>query len=618
VAFARGGKSVASGSGDRSIRIWNGKPPAKIDVQGAVMALAYSPDGNLLASGTDGNAVQLHDARTHKPLQTIDGHKDTVVSLAFSPDSKTLFSGSLDRTIRQADFEKKAATVLVTRHPGDCAALTLSPDGKVLAVAGTNNTIRRFEAQTGKEMLTAEVPQAGVTSLACSPDGKLIASAGTDTIIRLWDAASSKEIKRWGGSGHADLHLAWSPDGKTLASGGGGDGVRTWDTDGKELRHLDLKERDPVLCLASAPKGDLLAVGYRTGGVRIWDTSKGQWVKQFPYPDGVHALAWFADGKFVAGAGSHKIALWDIALGQKLHDLGKNAPVASLAFSPDGRKLAAGMYDSTIPLYDLADPKEFGREYKVIEGHTSAVYALSFSPNGRVLTSGSYDKTVRVWETVNGLQVNAWSGHLGPVSAVAVAPGARKVVSGSADGTLLVWDMTGMLKDGTLPAVDLQVGALDGLWGDLAADDNPRGNRALWTMAAGGKVSAPYLTKKVFLADPKKIAQYIADLNDNKFAVRERASAALAGYGRWIEGVLKDAAKNPPSDEVRRRVDRLLAALKGSTLDQERLRARRVIEVLEQANTPEAQALLRSLSLEAAEEDLRQTAAGALARLTAK
>jgi hypothetical protein len=162
---------------------------------------------------------------------------------------------------------------------------------------------------------------------------------------------------------------------------------------------------------------------------------------------------------------------------------------------------------------------------------------------------------------------------------------------------------------------------MDGLWNDLAANDNPRGNRALWTMAAGAKDSVPSLAKKVYLTDPNKVAQFIKDLNDNKFSVRERASAALGSYGRWIQGVLEAAGKNPPSDEVRRRVDRLLTALTkegGVTLDQERLRVRRVIEVLEQANTPDARTLLEAMSREAAEEDLRQTAAGALTRLKAK
>src|SRR5262249_33002407 len=280
------------------------------------------------------------------------------------------------------------------------------------------------------------------------------------------------------------------------------------------------------------------------------------------------------DGKLVAGAGSGKIALWDAASGQELRQIGKAAPVASLAFSPDGRKLAAGMYDSTIQIYSPAD----GSELKLIEGHQSAVYAVAFSANGRVLASGSYDKTVRLWETVNGLQIASWPGHLGAVNSVAVHPRGRRVISGSADTTLLTWDVTGLR--GELPAVDLQPPELDGLWNDLASEDNPKGNRALWRTVCGGKQSVPYFARKVFLADPNKILQYIKDLNDNKFAVRQRASEALASYGRWIEGVLREAAKSPPSDEVRRRLQVLLKALEGKeaiTLDQERLRARRII-----------------------------------------
>ena len=234
------------------------------------------------------------------------------------------------------------------------------------------------------------------------------------------------------------------------------------------------------------------------------------------YPGGVRAVAISHDGKFVAGAGSGKIILWDAASGQELRQIGKAAPVASLAFAPDGRKLAAGMYDSTIQIYSPVD----GSEMKSIEGHQSAVYAIAFSLNGRVLASGIADKTVRLWETVNGQQICAWPGHRGAVNAVCIHPDGRKVLSGSDDTSLLVWDATGSQGAG-LPAVALQPGDLDALWNDLASDNNPGGNRALWRMVSGGKDSAPYLSKKVFLADPNKILQFIRDLNDNKFAVRE-------------------------------------------------------------------------------------------------
>src|SRR5207249_4335204 len=128
---------------------------------------------------------------------------------------------------------------------------------------------------------------------------------------------------------------------------------------------------------------------------------------------------------------------------------------------------------------------------------------------------------------------------------------------------------------------------------------------------------ATYLSKKVFLTDPKKIKQYLIDLDSDNFKVREKAYSALASYERWIEGVLKDTLLNPPSEEVRQRVELLLKRLKGQdaiTLDQERLRARRVIEILEQTNTAASRDLLSGLAAGAAEETLRDMAQAALAR----
>jgi WD40 repeat protein len=615
VAFSRDGKMVASGGGDRSIRLWNGQPPALIDAGCAVQALAFAPDGKALASAGDDNLIRLWDTGNRQQIRKLAGHKDTVLSLAFA-DARTLVSGAYDKTIRRWDVDRGEATLTIERHAGDCEALALSPGGDTVATAGTDNTIRRFDARTGKETTAADGLQAGASAVAYSPDGKLVASAAVDGEMRLWDAATGKDVRRWAGPA-GEARLAFSPDGKTLAAGVAQDGVRLWGVaDGKEIKHLPAPEGDTLTCLAYGPGGKSLAVGYRQGGVQLWDGKQSQTLR---LTGGVQAVAVSPNGKFVAGAGSDKIALWVAATGQE-GKLGRAAPVAALAFSPDSRKLAAGMYDSTIQLYTIKDTledtlKDVG-EPRILEGHQSAVFALAFSANGRVLASGSYDKTVRLWETVNGLQIASWPGHLGAVNSVAVHPRGRQVLSGGADTALLTWDVTGFR--GEPPAVDLQPAELDGLWNDLASEDNPRGNRALWRTVCGARQSVPYFSRKVFLADPNKILQFIKDLNDNKFAVRQRASEALGSYGRWIEGVLRDAAKSPPSDEVRRRLQVLLKALEGKgaiTLDQERLRARRIIESLEQTGTPPARELLASIAREGAEADLRDTAAAALERL---
>src|SRR5262249_50098190 len=158
----------------------------------------------------------------------------------------------------------------------------------------------------------------------------------------------------------------------------------------------------------------------------------------------------------------------------------------------------------------------------------------------------------------------------------------------------------------------------ESLWQDLASEDAPRAYRALWTLVAGADDCVPLLEaqKRVFLVDPEHVQKLLRDLNDNKFAVRERAHGELARMGKWIEGVLDVAQQNPPSEEVRRRVLKLLERLRvpgAITLAQERLRARRLMQVLEQSATGPTRELLDKLSRQAAEEDLRAEAQACLA-----
>jgi hypothetical protein len=243
------------------------------------------------------------------------------------------------------------------------------------------------------------------------------------------------------------------------------------------------------------------------------------------------------------------------------------------------------------------------------------VNSLAWSANGRCLVSGGMDGTVRLWEFVNGQQIAGWKGHQGEVAAVAFHPGRRQVVSAGHDTTLLVWDTT---LGTALAARGLEAAALDGLWEDLASENNTHGNKALWTLVAGRPDSVAYLSRRVFVANPKKIEQCLKDLDSRQFKERAQAMATLAGYGRWVEGLLRKTLKDRPPEEVRQRIMVLLDRLEGKapvTFQQERLRVRRVIEALEQAATPAARELLQRLADGAAEEDLRDMARAALRRL---
>jgi len=622
LAFSPSHKVLASAGGDRSIRLWdvvNAKHLLTVDGRCAVHAIVFLDDKTLASAGDD-NQIHLWDAITGKHQKTLTGHQETVVSLLLAADKKTLISGARDKTIRFWDTAASKLIKQIERNEGDSDALTLSRDGKHIASAGYNNVIRRWDTATGKEIAPAPGQLSPVTAVAVSSDGKALVSGSRLGRLRLWDIAARKELRHWAGPKSGDLVLSCAPDGKTVASAAGFDAVHLWDPQtGNELRKLEGPPDEEVLSVAFAPDSKTLAVGYRNQAVRLWDAAEAKIITQLKYSGPVYALAFSRDGKTLAASGAGKIAVFDVAMAQEIRQFGpedSSVPpyVGCLAFAPDGKTLATGSFDGMIRLWDAGT----GQKVRELEGHTAAVYALAFSSDGRNLASGSFDKSVRLWEAFSGKTIKTWNGHAGPVAAVAMAPNGRCVISGGSDTTLLLWDVTGRAKDGKLAEMTIPVDQLKTDWRELASEEAPQANVVLWNLAAAAKESVPFLGKQVFLVDPARIQQLLKDLNHNKYPVRENASSELGKYGRWIEGVLREALKRPESEEVRRRIERLLSQLQvpGSlSLDQERLRLRRVMLILEQVGGAVARKSLEDLVRGAPEEAFRLEAQASLERM---
>ncbi|HYV34340.1 MAG TPA: WD40 repeat domain-containing protein [Gemmataceae bacterium] len=633
VAISPDNKHFASASTDRTVRVWEyGEKAVVLQTPAAATAVAYMPDRKTLVTAGDDGFVRLWDIASAKEIRQWKAHDNTITHLGLSQNGAVVATASWDKTVRLWDVAKGTQIHKLERHSGDGDALALSRDGKQVAAAGLNNSVRRWNATTGKPVeigkpsATGHWPLGAITSVALSHDGNRAAVAfSTNQIIHL-DHAFGKEGDRqqWDGA-DGDVLLAFSPDGKTLAIAAATNMVWLQDVSGEKANKVELPmdKGDEVRALAFSADSRTLAVASANGGVRIWNAKTYKVHKNMPMPHGARAVAFSRDGKFLAVGAEDAIVILDTDAYKPVREFAKlNDTVSCLAFSPDGRTLAAGMFGGPIRLFDMIFTKgKVWVEPRSLEGHRGLVNALAWSVNGRCLVSAGYDKTVRVWEYVNAQPITVWPGHAGEVTAVAFHPNGRMVVSGSRDTTLLLWDATGLGLAGKLPEPKAsEVAALDLLWKDLASDNNVKGNAAMWTMASTKDVGN-YLSKKVFLTDPKKIKQYIEDLNSNNFKVREKAFAALASYERWIERVLEDTKKNPSSEEVRQRVELLLKRLKGKdaiSLEQEHLRARRVIEILEQANTAAAHELLKGMANGAPDDDLRAMAQAAFERVAKK
>jgi WD40 repeat protein/serine/threonine protein kinase len=479
VVFSSDGKRLASagnrpapdgpGGGFAEVKVWDplsGKELCTLEGQEREIwsALAFSPDGQLLATGhlhdrngVVGNVAYLWDANTGRKLRTFAGHTQPVQSVAFSPDGRYLASGSA----KPSDFvgttgELKLWEVSTGRRLLDLRghlgifALAFSPDGRRLASAGVDQTIKLWDPANGKEVLTLRGHSDTVRSLAFSPNGQQLVSASHDMTVRVWDATplngrtDPAYLTLRGHQGDVAA-VVFSPDGQYLVSTGLDQTVKVWDRWTGEERATLAGYRGAALSVAFHPEGRWLASGgSRDPNVRIWDTATWKVVHTFPHPGNwILSIAFSSpDGKLLAVSGPDSngriISIWDTTTRQEIHRLrGHSWNINSVAFDRTGQLLASAGGDGTVRIWDA----RAGQELVTLQPrHEGSVTSVAFSPNGKYLASGSLDRTVKVWSTATWKLARAIPDAQGGITSVAFAPDSRRLAWAGTDATVKVAD----------------------------------------------------------------------------------------------------------------------------------------------------------------------------------
>jgi len=437
VAFGPGGKLIASGSWDRTVKLWTLDGKLLRTFKGhsrEINSIAFSPDGNLLASGSGDKTVKLWSLGG-RLLRTFKGHNKIVRSVAFSPDGRFLASGSDDKTIRQWSLDGKLLRTY-KGHSDRVDSVAFSPDGRFLASGSKDKTIRLWSLD-GKLLRIFKGHEAFVKSIAFSPDGKLIASGSWDYTVKLW-SLDGRLLRTFKGHSRNVSDVAFSPDGKFIVSGSWSKTVKLWSLDGRLLRTFK-GHKSFVYSLAFSPNGKFIALGSRDKTVKLWSLN-GKLLRTFKgHSREIKSIAFGPDGKFIASGSNDKtIRLWSLD-GKLLRTFkGHSGWVSSIAFSPNGKFIASGSFDTTVRLWSSD-----GRHLRTFGGNKFGAFSLAFSPNGKLLASGSYGN-VKLW-SLDGRLLRTFKGHKGAIWSVAFSPDGKLLASGSQDKTVRLWSLDGRL-----------------------------------------------------------------------------------------------------------------------------------------------------------------------------
>ncbi|HEY7154959.1 MAG TPA: WD40 repeat domain-containing protein, partial [Gemmataceae bacterium] len=281
LAFSPNGHTLASGSSDRTARLWDlagwqsGEPfpPARTleDHGNEVWSIAFNPDGKLLATGGRDGWIFLRDAASGHTFHELPGASRAGSNLTFSPDGRTLAAGGQDGTVNRWDVSTRQPKEPWRWHVGEVRPVAFSPDGRLMASGGKDATVQLLDARTGQRLHPFR-GRTFFTNVVFSPDSRTLAavSEAPDATLRLWDLETKEERILTGHTDHI-LGLSFHPGGKLLATASKDGTVRLWDSSppGKEVRSFDFRWGGPAYCVAFTPEGRYLAVGLQNGTIVI-------------------------------------------------------------------------------------------------------------------------------------------------------------------------------------------------------------------------------------------------------------------------------------------------------------------------------------------------------------
>ncbi len=479
IAFSPDGTRLAAGDGPDTISIWNiATAERKHELKGHtndVKNMAFSPDGSTLASISGNSNIFLWNTQTWQQIGTLTSDMTGIERIAYSHDGELLAAGCADGRIHLWDTNTGKLHKMLTAHQTRISAVVFVKDSRTLVSCSEQGTLRKWDVNTGENTLSVANDYDTFSKFALSHDGKKLAALSEFSSPYLFDITvptSPKLIKRI--DTRRVGNIAFSPDGETIATEETDQTAYLWDMNIDIPEHLNelLTEIDTTLwgmkidrpklsfkghtaqiaCIAFSPDGKTFATGGFDNTLRLWDTTTGKPKIIKEHKGWVESIAFSPDGKTIAsGSADATIRLWDVHTGaekrvmrlsntepveenQGIREFGKS--IVDIAFSPDGKTIAAAAYDPNIYLWDV----NTGERLPLPNTHTRSIVTLAFSPDGKLLAIADVDGVMKIYD-VGGQQLLSLFDIGGRIGNLEFAMDGKILVS-VCGGVITLWDMT--------------------------------------------------------------------------------------------------------------------------------------------------------------------------------